>query len=108
MPPCDERIRLQTRHDEAAAIFDAAREALIQRIGVCPKNEFRALNREVDRAWTNLRRVRIALSDHLWAHMCFENAEQTLSKRPSTALPAGVTRRTPAVKNGDRLPREDA
>jgi hypothetical protein len=67
---CDELTTLRARFEEAITTFDAANESLYDRIGVCPRVEFRALSRELDRAWINLSRARRALHEHIVTHNC--------------------------------------
>jgi len=70
MPVCRELETLRKRFEDATTVFDGARESLTLRIGVCPKIEFRALSRELDRAWINLSRARRALNEHAMTHDC--------------------------------------
>jgi hypothetical protein len=67
---CQERVGLEEEHGQASARFDAAREALNGRIGVCSRAEFRALSEGLDNAWVGLRRARAALDNHVWEHQC--------------------------------------
>jgi hypothetical protein len=74
---CEERVRLEEEHEQASARFDAAREALNERIGVSSRAEFRALSEGLDNAWVGLRRARTALDNDVWEHQCVSTATST-------------------------------
>jgi len=67
---CEERARLEKEHAEAGDEFDAARQRLRARIGVCPKDEFHSLDRALKDAWVKLLQARIALDRHIRDHGC--------------------------------------
>lgn len=69
---CEERQILQALYDEASAFLDATSTLLKRRIGICSEAEFRALSREVNRAWDNLSSALRALHDHIMRHRCRE------------------------------------
>lgn len=67
---CNELAVLRKRFEGAITTFDAATQSLLIRIGVCPNVEFRALSRELDRAYIELSRARRVLHDHITTHDC--------------------------------------
>jgi hypothetical protein len=69
---CEEGQILQALCDEASAFLEAMSTLLKQRIGICSEVEFRALSRDVDRAWNHLSSARRALHDHVVMHRCSE------------------------------------
>jgi hypothetical protein len=69
---CEELQILKAHCNEASAFLDAMSTLLKRRIGICSDVEFRALSREVDRAWSHLSSARRALHDHIVGHGCGE------------------------------------
>jgi hypothetical protein len=71
---CDERWRLEKRQNELAIAADAGVKGLLERIGVCSRDEFRARSHEVERCWRELQQARAALDSHIGNHGCLANA----------------------------------
>jgi hypothetical protein len=67
---CEERERLEREHIEAGAAFNTAREALRNRTGISPKEEFVTLRAVVNQAWETLMHARAALERHITEHGC--------------------------------------
>lgn len=67
---CEERVRLDREHSEAGLAFQAARKVLVDKVGICPKEEYISLNRAVDTTWEAVQRARGALDDHIRSHGC--------------------------------------
>ena len=67
---CVKRARLEQSFNQAGARFDNARKKLLERIAVCSRAEFLALNDDVDRASELLDHTRAALDGHIRQHCC--------------------------------------
>lgn len=79
---CNQRGRLERRHERAAKAFEAARTAIRTRVGKSPKEEYLLLDRAADQAWDRLVRARRALDNHIGKHGC-GIVEKSFLKKPT-------------------------
>ena len=67
---CEQRVSLRKIYMTASVTFDAAKNRLQQRVGICPKREFWALCEALDRVSEGLKFARAALDAHIQEHCC--------------------------------------
>lgn len=67
---CEEQARLVRQLIEAKTRYQAAREALENRIGVSPREEFLRLSNAIDEAWVEVERAQYLLDQHTKEHGC--------------------------------------
>ena len=67
---CPQSLQLERKHQEAIATLDAAVKKLYERIGICPKDEFKILSLYLDAAWYAVERVQSELAQHIEEHGC--------------------------------------
>ena len=67
---CEEKSRMALEYQEASTAFEKARKDLQSNIGMLSKEQYVALSHTVDKAWTTLQRVHVALDEHIRWHSC--------------------------------------
>lgn len=73
---CAEQENLRHAWRSAAGAFEVSRKQLNDRIGICPKAEFEALQAQTDQCWALVNQAREALDGHIRQHRCgFKNAK---------------------------------
>jgi hypothetical protein len=83
---CPTRAHLLQQYDQVSAIVDNVAKRLLERVAICPSEEFRTLSEELESACDSLDQARAALDWHIQQHRCREkpsrNGEDAASQRP--------------------------
>ena len=81
---CTTRACLEQGYLEADAIYNNARQRLLERVAACSKAEFLMLTNQVDRAGDLLRKAHSCLEDHVRQHSCVTEQGATAALDGST------------------------
>jgi hypothetical protein len=67
---CEEKARLLTEYKAATSAFSEAVKGLHRKIGTCPKEEYKRLERIANEARVKSEQARLALEQHISTHRC--------------------------------------